>query len=594
MKKSILQLLFPRLRHVSFFFLFFAFSVLHTTAQTITMPNVIGNNMVLQQNTQVPIWGWAAQGTSVTITASWGETVTTTAAITGKWMTKIQTPVAVAGQAPTYTLTIAGPVNTITFSNILIGEVWLCSGQSNMWFQMNYIDATYPGVVDYSTEIAAANYPNIRFFTVPKANAVAPVANCAGSWTICSPTTVNTFSAVAYYFGRELYNNAAVNVPIGLITSSYSNSAIQAWMKDSILRNDAELKVKYIDGTFGATETKPSLLYNAMIAPIIPFAIKGTLWSQGESNVSDGSTYTKANIAMINDWRTAWGIDFPFYAVQLTPRLWINNPKDLGSQRALFREAQTNILATPKTGMVVTSDLILNNDELFTPHPRDKKTVGIRLSLWALAKDYGQNVQYFGPQFESYTVEGNKIRITFKSESLGTGLITKDGFNPTCFKLSASNKAFYPALAQIEGNSIVVSSPYVIVPASVHYAFTEGARTNLMNNEGIAAFPFRTDAWSGFYYVDVPDLNTSVENTEIDEPAKLFPGIFQNSINITGINNGIQRIDIFDIMGRSVKSQIGDNASNATLDVSTFAKGAYILRVVQTDLTIIDFKAIKQ
>lgn len=590
MKKQI----FPRFHQVLFSVLLFAFSIQQTTAQTITMPNVIGNNMVLQQNTQVPLWGWATAGTSVTITASWGETATTTAAITGKWMTKIQTPVAIPGQAPTYTLTITGPSNTITYSNILIGEVWLCSGQSNMWFQMNYIDATYPGVVDYATEIAAANYPNIRFFTVPKANAIAPVANCAGSWTICSPTTVNTFSAVAYYFGRELYNNAAVNVPIGLITSSYSNSAIQTWMKDSILRNDTELKVKYIDGTFGATETKPSLLYNAMIAPIIPFAIKGTLWSQGESNVSDGSTYTKANVAMINDWRTAWGTNFPFYAVQLTPRLWINNPKDLGSQRALFREAQTEILSTPQTGMVVTSDLIINNDELFTPHPRDKKTVGIRLALWALAKDYGQNVQYLGPKFESFTVEGNKIRITFKSGSLGTGLTTKDGLNPTCFKLSASNKAFYPALAVIDGNTMVVSSPYVNVPASVHYAFTEGARTNLMNNEGLAAFPFRTDTWSSFYYVDVPDLNTSVVSTKLIESAKLFPGIFNYSLTISGVNRGIQTIDIFDMMGRRVKSQIGDNTSNATLDVSTLAKGAYILRVIQTDLTTIDFKAIKQ
>jgi len=593
MKRDTLQLLFPRLRQVSFFLLFFAFSVLHITGQTITMPNVIGNNMVLQQNMQVPIWGWAAEGTSVTITSSWGQTVTTTAANTGKWVAKIQTPVAVAGEAPTYTLTIAGPVNTITFSNILIGEVWLCSGQSNMWFPMNYIDATYPGVVDYTTEIAAANYPDIRFFAVPKANAAAPAANCNASWTSCSPATVSSFSSAAYYFGRALYNNAAVNVPIGLIHSAFSNSAIQAWMKNEVLQNDAELKVKYIDATFGATETKPSLLYNAMIAPVIPYAIRGVIWFQGDSNVSDGDIYAKANSAMLNDWRAGWGIDFSFYACQLYPRLYTGQ-KDLGSQKATFREVQSNITTSPKTGIIACSDLIINDAELFTPHPRDKKSIGIRFSLWALAKDYGQNVQYLGPKFESYTMEGNKIRITFKSESLGTGLTTKDGLNPTCFKLSASNKTFYPALAVIEGNTIVVSSPNVTVPVSVRYAFTEGARTNLMNTEGLPAYAFKTDVWPYVTYVDMPEIGTSVENANLDATAKLFPGIFHNSLNISGVNMGIQAIDIFDITGRRVKYQVGDNTSNAILDVSILSKGTYILRVTQTDLNTIDFKAIKQ
>lgn len=593
MKKYILQKLFSRMHQVSFFLLLFAFSIQYTIAQIITMPNVIGNNMVLQQNTQVPIWGWAAEGTSITITSSWGQTVTTTAVNTGKWMTKIQTPVAMAGQAPTYALAVAGPVNTITFSNILIGEVWLCSGQSNMWFPMNYIDATYPGVVDYTTEIAAANYPNIRFFAVPKANAASPALNCNASWTSCTPTTVSSFSSAAYYFGRELFNNAAVNVPIGLIHSAFSNSAIQAWMKNEVLQNDAELKVKYIDATFGATETKPSLLYNAMIAPIIPYAIKGAIWFQGDSNVADGDIYAKANIAMLNDWRTDWGINFSFYACQLYPRLYTGQ-KDLGSQKATFREVQSTITTLPKTGIITCSDLILNDSELFTPHPRDKMSIGTRFSLWALAKDYGQNVQCLGPKFESYTVEGSKIRITFKSESLGTGLVTKDGFNPTCFKLSASNKTFYPALAVIDGNTIVVSSPNVAVPVSVRYAFTEGARTNLMNNEGLPAYAFKTDIWPYVTYVDMPEINTSVENAKPEVTAKLLPGVFHNSLTISDVSKGIRSIDIFDMMGRNVKSQIGDNTSTATLDVSFLSKGAYLLRVLQSDLTTIDFKAIKQ
>jgi len=330
-----------------------------------------------------------------------------------------------------------------------------------------------------------------------------------------------------------------------------------------------------------------------MIAPVIPYAIKGAIWFQGDSNVSDGDIYAKANIAMLNDWRADWGIDFSFYACQLYPRLYTGQ-KDLGSQKATFREVQGNITTSLKTGIIACSDLILNDAELFTPHPRDKKSIGTRFSLWALAKDYGQNVQYLGPKFESYTVEGNKIRITFKSESLGTGLTTKDGFNPTCFKLSASNKTFYPALAVIDGNTILVSSPNVTIPVSVRYAFTEGARTNLMNNEGLPAYAFKTDVWPYVTYVDMPEISTSVENTQFDTTAKIFPGIFNNSLTISGVSKGIQTIDVFDIMGRRIKSQIGDNASNVTLDVSALAKGAYILRVVHADLTTIYFKAIKQ
>lgn len=567
-------------------------------AQTVTMPNIIGSNMVLQQNTQVPIWGWATAGTSVVVTASWGQPVTVITGAAGKWMTKIQTPVAVPGQAPTYTLTIAGPTNTISYTNILVGEVWLCTGQSNMWFSMKASGGML-GVVDYVNEIAAANFPNIRLYTIPLGDAAVPAANCGGSWASCTPTTVSSFSAVAYYFGREIYNNKAVNVPIGLINGSYWGSSIQTWIKDSVLQADADLKKKYIDKDY-ATATnniKPSLVYNAMIAPVIPFAIKGAIWYQGETNVSDGALYTKANLALVKDWRASWGRDLSFYAVQLTSYLNTGVTKDLDVHRAFFHEAQSNIMTDPKMGIVVTSDLLLNAAERNQVHPQNKKDVGIRLALWALAKDYSQPVQYLGPTYQSFSVEGSKVRITFKPESLGSGLRTKDGKNATSFRIAGSDKLFYPGLAVIEGNTVVVSSTFVSSPVAVRYAFSDGAMTNLMNNEGVAAFPFRTDSWVEWpypyiLYVDMPEP-TAVKHLQ-NETAKIFPNPFRDNLTISGVTAGIQKIDIFDILGRKVKSQIGENMLSTKLDVSDLAQGEYILRITQKDMTFLNFKVSKQ
>jgi sialate O-acetylesterase len=485
-------------------------------SQTITIPSIFGSNMVLQQNTKVPVWGWAAAGTSVEVSGSWGEKTIALTGNDGKWKALLQTPIAVPGEAPAYILTIKGPLNTYTFNNVLVGEVWLCSGQSNMWFPMNYRDASMLGVVDYAAEIAAANYPSIRLFTVKTAGATTPQADCTGSWLSCSPSSISSFSAVAYYFGRELYNNKALNIPIALIHDSYSGSSIQSWMKDAVLQSDTDFKTKYINGTFTTTETKPSLLYNAMIAPIIPFAIKGVIWYQGESNAGDGAVYTKANIAMINDWRADWGTYFSFYAVQLTPRFWSSTQtKDLGYNRALFREAQTKILTLPKTGIVATGDLMLSTAELPNSHPRMKKEVGIRLALLALANDYGEQIQYSGPTYKSFLVEGNKIRVQFSPESLGSGLTTKDGSRLKCFKIAGADKIFYPASAVIDGNSVVVSSTKVSAPVAVRHAFTEGAMTNFQNNEGIATFPFRTDAWTSFTYADAPEDDNSTIPTPI-------------------------------------------------------------------------------
>lgn len=504
------EIIYSWLRLISFVLFFLVGIWQESSCQIVTMPNIIGSNMVLQQNMKVPLWGWAKPGASIRIKASWGGLVKAKTNSAGKWMTKIQTPLAKPGQAPAYTLTIFGPENKIEFTNILIGEVWLCSGQSNMWFPMGYFDAGSPGVVNSASEIAEANYPNIRLFTVPLGDATTPAVNCGGAWTSCNPTAVSIFSAVAYYFGRELYNNKAVNVPIGLINNSYGGTSVQAWMSDSLLRSDPAFKSKYIDANYSTLKVfmKPTLVYNAMLAPIIPYAIKGAIWYQGESNVGNDAIYTKANIAMINDWRASWGIDFSFYAVQITPRFKTLTQKDITTDRGFFREFQTNIMSAPKTGIVVTSDLLLNDEERINSHPHNKKDVGKRLALWAMAKDYAQPVQYLGPMYQSYTIEGDKVRITFKPKSLGSGLTTKDGGTQvTNFRIAGSDKkCFYPALAIIDGNSIVVSSPYVSSPASVRYAFTDGAITNLMNKEGLPAYQFRTDSWNQWPTIPYMDL----------------------------------------------------------------------------------------
>jgi len=571
---------------------------LHTTAQTITMPYLFNNNMVLQQNTQASIWGWASAGTTVYVKGSWAPSVTVTAVAGAdtKWIAKLPTPVAIKGQAPAYFLTISGPANSITFTNILIGEVWFCGGQSNMSFAMGPCGESPTGVVNSAAEIAQANYPNIRLFRVPNANALTPQLNITGgSWSGCSPSSVTNFTAVGYYFGRQLYNFSALNVPIGLIEDCYSGSAIQAWIKQDVLVADVTLNSKYIltqpkAADINRVEMYPYKLYNAMMSPAINFTVKGVIWYQGESNASDGSTYTLANIAMIRDWRKDNGNDFSFYAVQMSPRA-------TGSfYRAIFREAQSNIVSEPKTGIVVISDLLINNTELATAHPTNKKDVGIRLGLMALAKDYRQNIIYQGPVYQSHIIAGNKATISFKPETLGSGLNTKDGKFIKCFKIAGSDQKFYPAMAVIRDNTVEVWSPSVSTPVAVRYAIADSAMTNLQNIEGLPVFQFRTDNWSAPTYIagaDPQPVIASVDNISIHN-VSLFPNPCNNVFHISGLVSGDQRVDIYDMTGRKVKSQNGNESTNSTVDLSGVSAGAYSLKISQNDIYYAFLKVVKQ
>ncbi|MCE5175571.1 MAG: sialate O-acetylesterase [Bacteroidales bacterium] len=561
------------------------------TVLKLSLPNLFGDNMVLQQNTNASIWGWAPAGTTVTITASWGYMASSISDSNGKWMTNIQTPIALQGQAPVYTLVISDGTSTIKYNNVMIGEVWLCSGQSNMMYRM---DPKWP---DYSAEVAAANYPNIRFFQMPRTTSTVPLDDCNALWVSCNTTNVKTFSPAAYFFGRELFNHPAVNVPIGLIQNACGQSSIQAWMKREILVSDSDLRALYLDNNYSNPYQTPTNIYNAMMAPIFPFTIKGCIWYQGEANINNGKTYTKANIALINDWRKDMDNDFSFYAAQVAPYFWATGQtKDLSARTGYFREAQSAITELPKTGIIVTTDILGDSSQLFEIHPYDKRTVGKRFAYLALAKDYGQNVQYLGPQYASHSIEGNKVRVIFKPESLGCGLCTSNGMSARCFKIAGLDKKFYPALALLDGNQVIVSSEYVNTPVAVRYAFSEGAMTNLMNKEGFAAFPFRTDEWTSETYIDMAEPsvsnNTSLEFVQFNE-LKFFPNPVQDKIYIDLAGKKIQKVDVLDLTGKKILSQDVSGSMNVTLNVSFILKGLYLIRVQGPDNKMMLSKFIK-
>lgn len=451
------------------------------------LPAVLSNNMVIQQDMQAALWGWGSPNENVEITASWGQTANATADASGKWTTKIQTPKAVPGDNQTkHTLTFKGKNNTITLSNLLIGDVYLCSGQSNMQFSMLRLTGA-------KNEINAANYPNIRINKTGTNKEFIPVEYNKGDWSECSPTSIPNFSAVAYYFARELHTNSNINIPIGLIQSAVGGSAVQSWMSREALSANPELKSKVQD-VYDLKPTKDhatgsNILYNGMIASLVPYSLKGFLWYQGETNNLETNyrdLYSKLLSTLIADWRTLWGQgDIPFYFVQLPAHERMS---------AELRDQQSNTLTVPNTGMAVTLDLA--DTDLSDIHPHNKKDVGIRLAKIAEAKIYKQNMVYAGPMLQSFSAKKDKIRIKFQAASIGSGLASRDGEALSNFEIAGSDNNFFAATAIIDGNDVVVSSPSVKKPVHVAFAYKPTAIPNLMNKEGLTACPFRTDKWN--------------------------------------------------------------------------------------------------
>lgn len=440
----------------------------------VRLPAVIASNMVLQQKAAAKLWGWAAPGEKVFVTPSWNNrTDSTVTDGNAAWQITLQTPPA----GGPFTVTIKGS-NTIVLQNVLIGEVWVCSGQSNM--EMNF----YWGLPQMREDIPAAANRNIRFFQVPKATAATPQERGEGSWVECDSNAVKSFSAVAYYFGRRL--NMDLNVPIGLVHASWGGTPAEAWTPAEEVAGNQELK--------GAAQKlnrsnhwpiTPGYAYNAMLAPLTNFAIAGTIWYQGESNTGTAKTYRQLFTTMISAWRKKWGKDFPFYFVQLAPFTYGNN--SIGAE---LREAQSQSLSLPNTGMVVTTDLA---DDTADIHPRNKRDVGYRLANLALLNTYNQSVK--GALFPVYTnMSVNKNQILLHFANAGGGLQQK-GKNINGFFLAGDDKIFHPAEAKITGNTITVWSNAMKNPVAVRYAFSNTATGNVFSSEGLPLSPFRTDDW---------------------------------------------------------------------------------------------------
>lgn len=451
--------------------LFFLTSVASQVGADVKLPNVISSNMVLQRDRPLPIWGWADPQEEVTVRLD-DKTASAKADAQGCW--KVVFP-AVKADGKAHRMTFSGK-NKLELDNILIGDVWVGSGQSNMEFSL-------AGSIGGKEAIAAADCPQIRLLHVEKTQTPEPAKDIVvftgvrrvkgqpapppatgPAWKVCTPKTVPSFSAVLYYFGQRLHKD--LDVPVGLINSSWGGSPIEAWI---------------------ASGTKNGGMYNGMIAPVKPFAIRGAIWYQGEANVSNGLKYYDKMKLLVEGWRQVWGSDFPFYFVQIAP--WSGYKASMGG----LWEAQVASLKIPGTGMAVTTDVVENIKDI---HPRQKLQVGNRLALWALAKEYGKkDVVYSGPLYKSMKIEGQKIRLSFAH--VGGGLKSRDGKPLGEFTIAGADGKFVPAEATIDGDTVVVCSKDVASPTQVQFGWHNVANPNLVNKEDLPASPFQTNNWQG-------------------------------------------------------------------------------------------------
>ena len=488
-------------------------------------PNgLFGDNMVLQRERKLSVWGTADAGEAVTV-AICGHSATATADEKGNWKIALN-PLTAGGP---FEMTIVGKDNKPKLlKNVLIGDVWVCSGQSNMEFQL-------AKSLKANEEAPTANYPMIRHFKVGNNVQDLPQENVEGSWTVCNPQTVSSFTAVGYYFGRDLHK--ALNVPIGLLNASWSGSYAESWTSSKTLDSDPDLLptrqrsqkrlLDYVHKLNTAVEMlKPWMVeaekatsenqmvpplhesinlpgnpleatdfassrYNGIISPLVRFPIRGVIWYQGESNVGRAWQYRKLLPALIADWRKAWGQpELPFYVVQLANNMQAN-PNPCDSNWAELREAQSFTAQTvPNSGMAVTIDV----GEAGDIHPKNKQAVGARLALIARAKTYEEKIEYSGPQYESMKVDGKNVILKF--QHAGSGLVAQNNEALKQFAIADDSKQFVWANAVIEGDAVVVSSDKVASPVAVRYAWQNNPEgCNLYNKEGLPASPFRTDDW---------------------------------------------------------------------------------------------------
>ncbi len=483
----------------------------------VRLPHIIGSNMIIQRDAPIPIWGWAEPGENVDCELG-QEKATATANADGRW--SVQFAALPAGGGP-LELSVRGH-NTLKLTGILVGEVWLCSGQSNMEMGVGMCK-------DGKQEMAAANNPNIRLFLVPKKTSGKPLSDVEATWRPCTPASIaeggwGGFSAAAYYFGRELQKS--LDVPIGLIDSSWGGTRIEPWTPPSGFAAVPALKsigekiqqadADYVKGYAAALDqmeaslatarkaltaghplpalpqpslhhaldsnSEPTGLYNGMIHPLVPFAIRGAIWYQGESNNGEGMLYFEKMKALIGGWRKVWKeAEFPFLFVQIAPFKYGGAPTQLPG----IWNAQLASLSIPNTGMAVITDIATLNDI----HPPNKQDVGKRLALWALANTYGKkDIVFSGPLYKTMKVEGGKIAVSF--DNTGSGLATRDGQDVTDFEIAGDDGKFVRAQAKIDGERVLVSADMIPAPAQVRFAWDQLAQPNLMNKEQLPASPF--------------------------------------------------------------------------------------------------------
>ena len=461
-----------------------AFTALSCLSAELTLPSVFSDHMVLQRDQAVPVWGQADPGSTVTVEFA-GQEKTAEADGRGKWNVVLDP---MPASSDPRTLSVRSSIDDLEseFVHVLVGDVWLCSGQSNMQWSMAKSE-------NGEAVIAAAAHPLIRLYRTPAVFSREPQEKIAASWTACTPETVREFSAVAYYFGRKL--NQDLNVPVGLLQSAWGGTRIEPWTPPcgfegieslaDILKKIDPMPV--LDGDPKQDRQFPTAIYNGMIHAHIPFAIRGAIWYQGEANRNDGMLYVDKTRALLNGWRGLWGYDFPFYFVQIAPFQYGSQEPNILPE---FWEAQSEIVRQiPNTGMAVVSDATTLNDI----HPPNKEVPGTRLALLALNNTYGKDVVSTGPEFKSLKrplLSRNSLKVSFRSAE---GLTTRDGKEPDGFEIAGEDGNFKPAQAVIKGNSVIISSPDVEKPVAVRFAWHKLATPNLMNGAGLPAPAFRAN-----------------------------------------------------------------------------------------------------
>ncbi|KDN56507.1 sialate O-acetylesterase [Flavobacterium seoulense] len=471
--------------------LIIAFLVILTSFQVkakIKLPALFSDNMMLQQQSNAPIWGWADKNQNVKITTSWdAKTYDVKADKNGKWKLALQTPVA----GGPYEISVSDAAETKSIKNILIGEVWLCSGQSNMEMPLK----GFPGqlVRDGNEAVVHSRNKNIRFITVPRATVLTPNEDFQGQWFEAAPQNTANLSATAWYFGSLLQE--VLDVPVGLIVVSYGGSSMEAWMNQEMLKDFAAAKIPTKKEDLAKDPNRvATTLFNGMLSPVIGYGIKGCIWYQGESNYERAAQYAALTKKMVSSWRTLWGQgDFPFYNCQIAPFNYAQfHPKDYKEEynSAYLREAQLKASKEiSNSAMAVLMDVGEENNI----HPDNKKAGGNRLGYLALTKTYGMTgFEFESPEFSAMEIKGSVVTVAFDKAPNG---VTSYGKEVTGFEIAGENKVFYPAKAELRRKSVLLSSPQVEKPVAVRYLFKDYAEAQIFSTGGLPLSSFRTDSW---------------------------------------------------------------------------------------------------